>query len=396
MNSVVLPSPRSFRATLRRLWGVVLAVAIASIVVALIAGQRTPTSSNAAPTEASVTLAVADGADLAGSSIAPRIELPSVSLDLIWLQSDEFLEQLRARLDENANVSASSDGVLGIVIFKTTQSTASDSESVLDAAIGIYAEYRTRTAEGRLSTRMATLDEQIEDLETAPLTGDNAQAASATLADVQAERRELEGQLARLDAVVAEVARTNSDEATATERRRSYLLLGAAGGVLCAVGIVVVATIFDRRLRTRNDVEAIAGEHSWLGTTPTGADSGSMAIAAALSVGAGTTGRLRLLSIDDNVSVADVVASIRPAVDRLVAVGRPDVDLVDGGRLDRASEIFAVDDGTPNVLVIAFGRTDESTLAAGVDQLQRFRLPFVGVIASTLEMTSSSPSRATG
>jgi hypothetical protein len=395
VNSVVLPSPRSFRATLRRMWGVVLATAVAGIVVALIAGQRTPTSKGSEQTEASVTLAVADGADLAGSSIAPRIELPPVSLDLVWLLSEDFQEQLRERVDENATVTVSSDGVLGIVIFKTTQSTASDSRSVLDAAISIYAEYRARAAEGRLSTRIAALDEHIQELETTPFIGGDAQAASATLADARAERRELEGQRSGLDAVVQEVARTSEAE-TATERRQSYLLLGAAGGILLGVGIVVVATIFDRRLRTRNDIEAIAGEHSWLGTTPTGADSDSVAIAAALSFGAGTTGRLRLLSIDDNVSVADVVASIRPALDRLVAVGRPDIDLVDGGRLDRASEIFAVDDGTPNVLVIAFGRTDESTLVAGVDQLQRFRLPFVGVIASTLEMTGPSPSRATG
>lgn len=393
MNSVVLPSPRSFRATLRRLWGVVLAVAVAGTVVGFYAGERTQTSSDVAPTEASVTLAVADGADLAGSSIAPRISLPSVSLDLVWLQSDEFLEQLR-ELDEDASVTASSDGVLGIVIFKTTQSSAADSRSALDAAIGIYADYRARAAEDRLSTRIAALDTHIDELESALSTGQDAQAASATLADARAERRELEGQRARLDAVVEEVARTTSEAATATERRRSYLFLGAVGGLLCGLGIVVVATIFDRRLRTRNDVESIAGEHSWLGTTPTGADSGSVAIAAALSFGAGTSDRLRLLSIDDNVSVAEVVASIRPALDRLVAVGRRDVELVDGGRLDRASEIFTVDDGTPNVLVVALGRTDESTLASAVDQLQRFRLPFAGVIASTLETTGRPPSRA--
>lgn len=378
---------------LRRLWPLVAATAAVGAILGLVvgAGSSDPTYASDAVISLVDERFVVASLDIKIADVAT----PSATAAMNRAMASDVVALANERAGVEIDVVGVPDESAGTFTFTVTadspEAAVQQANTFSDAAVEVARTSRTevldQTAQA-LDGRMAELDVEIAALRS-QVTGADAETAAALTAELEvvAQRRlEYGDRLAALASFSESTTgglRQLSAAATAEETggglsRPVAVVGGGLLGALGGLGLVVVASLADRRIRTRADAELNSRGVPVLG----------------------------VLSTNDTVDATPVGAAVAQSLDPaatalvLVPAGAEPIDPQVASEMSRALEQFgsslevtiggtetvAFDDEAQRVLVVAHaGRTTDDELAARVTELSDIDARVVGLILTGVD-----------
>ncbi len=383
------PDLRHYTAALWRQWPVPIAVAvILTAVFALL-----PSSSSTLVTGK---VALVDESGLAVSlglpkEIGTRYSSPQALLAVA--RAEDFRLAVAKTLGFHASVATSAEDGPGTVTISSTSEDADRAAAIVSANL---TELIKRRRELRASTtaaaiaaneeRLATFQKRLTALDQTLSGLDDPRSALAAglLAERESllsDRTDVENMTAGFDQLdklsvggISLIEPSRLDVSSSKAKKAAY---GFVFGGLIGVGVVLAMAFFDRRLRTRRDVERIAGTGALLGVlTRDGNDEGALAVAAAIAAIDGPT--VRLVPAGPKVDAGAVADGLRTAAAGSVTL--PTIAVASSAATAAAAGPAA---GAAVVLVQA-GSAREDDLAIALDRLHNAGVAVAGVVLTNL------------